>query len=975
MILNKHFQEWVNSAVEPDIVNLNVISLSQFEPYDQLLYALPDKERRNDGRIRDKWLRRYAHIEHGGWWCNGVNVLTGEDSQWGQFKPNRPYRYTEQSKGFDSTSQAKNKLIKYEPPKSVPTEIFALSVPLHLFQAIAIRYDVPLPNNIVVTPQGRALGFWAWVIANPKIPIVITEGAKKAGAILTAGYVAIALPGIFNGYRQPKDKYGNKISLPTLIPQLKVFAQKDREIIFCFDRDLKPQTLQNVRKAIARTGDLFIRNGCRVNVITWDYPEKGVDDLIASKGVDCFVQCYQSRISLSQFKLGGILDLSKYKPLKINQPYLNDSLSSPAECQIVGIRSPKGSNKTGWLVKVVEQAIYHGKPVLIITHRVQLAKALCGRFGIDHIEEVRTSQTKGVLGYGLCIDSLHLNSQAYFNPEDWSEAIVILDECEQVIWHLLDSSTCQNNRIEIIQNFQQLLKKAISTGGKIYLADADLSAIAVDYIKDLIDAPVKIWVAENVYARSLRRKLVVYSGNDPSEIIASLVKAIERGEKTLAHTTGQKALSKWGSTNLELYLRQKFPRLKILRIDRDSVSDPRHPAYGCIGNLNQILKDYDCVICSPVIETGVSIDLQGHFDSVWAIAQGIQTVDAVCQTIERLRDGVMRHLWAKKSAKGNRIGNGSTSVRSLLSSQSKLTRSNISLLQMAGIDEFDDLNVNFSGESLITWAKRACIVNNGKNNYRDEIIAKLMLEGYEFISSTQGNEFSLRQVRDEVRKVCQDNYDHERWEIALVKTPTDNELSELNNKRAKTREERRIERKGNLLKRYGVEVTPELIARDDNGWYPQLQLHFFLTVGNTHLSQRDRQSLFRLQNSLKNHQVCAFMPDINRQQLSAKVKTLQLLNIEQFFDPEAEFSKDSLADWFEYIKPLRFDIHTILGVSVGLEDDSAIAVAQRILKKLGLKLEFKGWRGDRKNKQRVYAGCDVNKDNRHSIFEKWLSQS
>jgi Domain of unknown function (DUF3854) len=103
-----------------------------------------------------------------------------------------------------------------------------------------------LPENIVVTSNGRALGFWLWVLNNPKIPLIITEGAKKAGAIITANYVAIALPGVFNGYRQPKNEWGQKIGNPNLIPQLQVFALKGREIIFCFDQDSKPKTVANV---------------------------------------------------------------------------------------------------------------------------------------------------------------------------------------------------------------------------------------------------------------------------------------------------------------------------------------------------------------------------------------------------------------------------------------------------------------------------------------------------------------------------------------------------------------------------------------------------------------------------------------------------------------------------------------------------------------------------------------------------------
>ena len=172
---------------------------------------------------------------------------------------------------------------------------------LPIWKAIAKRCDVELPENILVTDDGRAFGFWAWVIENPKIPIIITEGAKKAGSLLTAGHAAIALPGIYNGYRQVKDDYGNKIGFPCLIPQLEVFAIEGRKIIFCFDNDVKPKTIKNVRTAIAKTGRLFAKAGCRVSVITWNYPEKGVDDLIVARGKNCFDELYKARLPLSKF--------------------------------------------------------------------------------------------------------------------------------------------------------------------------------------------------------------------------------------------------------------------------------------------------------------------------------------------------------------------------------------------------------------------------------------------------------------------------------------------------------------------------------------------------------------------------------------------------------------------------------------------------------------------------------------------------
>ena len=969
-INESHWNEWVHdSAVDPVLTSLSVVSLEGLAVYDRL-FVSDELPRRNGGRVSDTVYKKYFPLEDGGWWCSGVDVLNNfEDELWGQFKPDRP-RTSCSDRGFGKPPKVKK--VKYDPPPKLPTSIYALPVPLHLWKAIALRYDVPLPENIVVTPEGRALGFWAWVINNPNIPLIITEGAKKAGAIITAGYVAIALPGIYNGYRQPKNDWGHKIGNPYLIAQLQAFAQTDRKIIFCFDNDTKSKTVLNVRKAIALTGKLFEREGLKVSVISWNSPSKGVDDLIANKGVDYFHALIQNRISLSKFQLTSLLDLSKYAPLYVNERYLSDSLTPPPDAQVIGIKSPKGTGKTEWLSKIVAKATRSGQRVIIICHREQLAIALANRFGVDYRTEVRTSITKGLFGYALCIDSLHPHANPPFNPDEWQEALVIVDEAEQVFWHLLNSYTCQNNRIAIIDSFKQLLLTAVGTFGRVYLADADLSPIAIDYVRSLIGFPVKTWVVENQYNPCRgKRKLITYSGNDPRAMIADLVKAIRSGDRVLVHTTGQKAKSKWGSINLESYLSEVFPQLKILRIDSESVAEPGHRAMGCMGNLNAILPLYDVAIASPVIETGVSIDIKGHFDSVWGIAQGIQTVDAVCQALERLRDDVPRHLWVKTTAKGNRIGNGLTTIRGLLASEHKLARANISLLQQADIDNFDELEVNSSPESLNTWARYACVVNAGKNNYRESVLNKLISSGYEVMGTDSNDELGSSEVNEGLKETARKNYREYCQAVPQVETPTDSELESLKNKRAKTKTERLAERKGNLFKRYGVEVTPELVEKDDNGWYPQLQLHYYLTIGSIYLAGRDRRSLSTLSEQ-GNGKV--FKPDINNRQLSAPIKALEAILIQQFLDPMAEFTADSLADWFEMVLQLRYDIKTLLGVSINPEKDSAIAVAQRILKKLGLKLEFKYWRGDRSSKRRVYSGCNVNPDERDRVFNNWLAR-
>lgn len=211
--------------------------------------------------------------------------------------------------------------------------------------------------------------------------------------------------------------------------------------------------------------------------------------------------------------------------------------------------------------------------------------------------------------------------------------------------------------------------------------------------------------------------------------------------------SAQKAKSKWGTQALEERFRHKFPHLRILRIDSESVADPSHAAFGCIAHLNEILTQYDLVIASPSLETGVSIDIRGHFDGVWGIFQGVQPVNSV------------RHN-----------------------------------------------SVQLSGA----------------------------------------------------------------------------ELKKLQDKRAKTKTERHQQRKGELSRRYEIDVTPELVERDDDGWYPQLRMHYYLTLGREFLTNRDAK---RAKAQLEAGENSIWKPDFNKGQLLPAVLLLESLNLLQFLTP------------------------------------------------------------------------------------------
>ena len=723
-----HLLEWKASCVDEELTRLNVIPLNGSCPSEYLLYseAIP---RRNDGRISEGFLQRYEHTSEGGWWCSGIDLLTGEEDSWGCFKPDSP-----------RLSQNKGKAIKYEHPPKVNTGLFALKVPLHLWKEIANRYGIDiLPTDIDKEKPDR--GFWQWLIKHPAIPLCITEGAKKAGALLSAGYAAVALPGINSAYRTPKDEYGNRIGKSYLIPQLQKLASGGREIYIVFDRDSKPVTVKAVNAAIRKIGYLLQQAGCSVKVVIWDPAlGKGVDDFIANCDRDSFDRAYNDALSLEVWKAKSGTRLTYTPQVEVNSRYLPD-LAIAAEAKLIGIKSPKGTGKTRLLESIVLRAKQSQQKILVIGHRVQLVQALCQRFGIKYITEIgdnsqnnskitqiQRQQATGnrqqslvekekentTTGYGLCIDSLHPNSQAQFNPADWEDAIVIIDEVEQVLWHGLNSSTCKDNRVAILKSLKTLMQNVLNDRGQVYLADADLSDIAIDYLISLSGINLQPYIIQNNWKpdRELSWQVYNYSDSTPKRLVKDLEKHITEGGKPFVCLSAQKLTSQWGTRNLEAYFQQKFSQAKILRIDSESLADPHHPAYGCINKLDKTLANYDLVLASPSIETGVSIELEDCFTSVWVIAQGIQGENSVRQTLGRVRANIPRHIWCAGYG-FNKIGNGSTSIPSLLTSGHRLTQLNIRLLQQSDFANIDDIDTGFQAESLLCWAKWQCGLMRG----------------------------------------------------------------------------------------------------------------------------------------------------------------------------------------------------------------------------------------------------------------------
>ncbi|NET37444.1 MAG: DUF3854 domain-containing protein [Cyanothece sp. SIO1E1] len=219
----RHQQEWEDAGVQLDIIARNVWTIEDARDLDQLL----------NRHTKTRWQHSDDLVP--GWAVAGVDPKTGERTFKGaQFKPNQA--------PLDPTT---NKPRKYFSPSKT-----AIS-PLFLEMAES--------------------DYWSQLMMDVATPIVITEGAKKAGAILSQGIPGISIPGVTTGGK-----------LGRLRPELERFCRYGRPVYLAFDRDIV--TKSAVRSALHNLGRMLSGKGAMVYVLEWRNSQKGIDDYLVAGG-------------------------------------------------------------------------------------------------------------------------------------------------------------------------------------------------------------------------------------------------------------------------------------------------------------------------------------------------------------------------------------------------------------------------------------------------------------------------------------------------------------------------------------------------------------------------------------------------------------------------------------------------------------------------------------------------------------------
>lgn len=752
----------------------------------------------------------------------------------------------------------------------------------------------------------------------------------------------------------------------------------------------------------------------------------------------------RSQTSINYENYGFIL-----KPdLIVNRRYLG-SISSP-QSGILGIKAGKGTGKTETAQPIVQDAVSIGRPVILLTHRIQLGRNLCvDRFGLYWTDDKDESAVPG-LHIGLCVDSLWK-----LNPDNYKNGIIVIDEIEQVIWHLLNSSTCKEKRTRLLKCFKQLIATVIGSGGLVIGMDADLSQNTLGYLVAMSEQEIKPFVCVNEWKPDLKYiaeclvskvyvlkqailsgsclslkyfltnlikvqipKIVMYDFSNPARMIREIESCLEKGEKLYICCDSRDG--RYSAKGLTDLLCTKFPSLKILCVDAETSRTPGHPAMGFIDNINQDIKNFDVVICSPSIGSGVSIDVKGHFNKVFGIFNGVIPEWEARQALARVRENVPRLVWGKSVGMGSvyrtaKLTNHEEIIKKLTEDFTK--NSKLTELFVPSTDIEKIMQGYHDPAHLIAFSQTAAKVNKSMWNYRESLHRGLRSEGYqiEIVSDKELENKIWSVMLQRMQSSSQD--DNELWELELSlrqellsrqepdkaivkylggtskkrkqetytlisnqKLLNKDEANKLNYKKVRTTEEDYQLEKYNLSQMYsGAEITPGLVQKTKaDSYHSKIQRHYFLQAPVRYAQLLDRKQLASQISSGGNF----YLPDLKN--LSLETEILSSFNLMQWVNPDIEINSksESLLAWCEGLLSQYQEIQLRLGINLKphIPDKDS---KERIIDSIGMlqtMLDYIGLRYICSRRPKLPDGSrirfykldtEVLSDERVDIFSRW----
>ena len=659
--------------------------------------------------------------------------------------------------------------------------------------------------------------------------------------------------------------------------------------------------------------------------------------------------------------------------LELNVKYLPD-FGELAEQGIIPqkgiliVKSYKGSGKSSRLIKpLIEHYKTLGKNIISIVPRIALGRAQSTEWGIEWIEDAKVSEIDTSLyrencqTIGLCWDSL---GKIY--SRDWGDGVVILDECEQGLSHLVTSSTLKDKRSFVLKTFEEKIRECLSNNSLVILSDADLTDISVDYIKSLAPDNTPIFSLVNNYLPPSWN--LEFNTGKKDCVIDDLFQQVENGLKAIVATDSQRE-----AESLDRNLSDKFPDQKIIRIDGKTCSEDFGKNF--VEKINKSIDEEkpDVLIYTSSMGNGVSITNK-YFDVNFCFFFGVLEPSQARQMLARERSQIPRIVWCDDF----RVPSGCPSFIPETIKNS-LHRYNEDSLKISDLLEIDSSNPddeeqsneehlkieefyrdlrekkgNWNNPHLDLYAKFKARYNYGVSNLSLLLRQQLIEEGHNIIDYGSDEVTNLgtkvKETKEEIKK-------EEATNISNAEDIDIERAKKLNCRVTKTEQERHQITKAFLKEELPeIELTPSFVYKavtKDNRRYLNAIKLFWYSQNPEKTKAINKKYL---KGKITNQKGVTLLSDFRTFSPKAKlINDLELFKRIDLSDPEKEYSgKDqAVIELRDRAYFFRHKIYQSFGLTVTPKTDP-IKLIERLLERLGLDLESAGQRRIEGERVRFY---------------------
>ncbi len=499
----------------------------------------------------------------------------------------------------------------------------------------------------------------------------------------------------------------------------------------------------------------------------------------------------------TQFAKIQWLDQKKIKSdVEIESEYFD--YDSPASNTITGVKSPLGTGKSTWIETQLKPPLKrrsrnkqlsigetaepepkispnHGKlngmGVMVLGCRNSLLLQNCAKWGIKHIHDGSAGSFSTEESLALCVDSL-----GKVNPDSFIGKLLILDEINSVLVHLINSKTIKRRK-HIIKLFTQALENA----DRVIVLDGNLSNWVIDYLK-LICPSKKITVVNNIYQPQARKFYLLNGtgikdkdGKDKGINEKSLwLEQMGRTQGRFVVFTDNQVFAET-QDNLLSDL-----GLRVLRIDSKTTPEKHVKKFLQAPNDYLLKKDIDVLIYTSAAESGISIDLEDYFECQYNFLFGVIGVDNILQGFARARDNIPQYLWIKHRGINQYQKNKIAQIKEIILD---ITDEIINkcLKEFENSKEmFDDIFIReiqkfpqiviaqLKDQSSQLYQKLQDIENYEKSNLRQCVWDRLIATGHEVIECFSDNNQGINQKLSEAMKETKKGNAHDIYHAPSV---------------------------------------------------------------------------------------------------------------------------------------------------------------------------------------------------------------